>query len=72
MTQAIRWRKSSYSGGGDGNTCVEIADLDTHISIRDSKTPHRATLTFVAEAFTPFIDALKAVPTDNDSSLTSS
>ncbi|MFF7971890.1 DUF397 domain-containing protein [Streptomyces sp. NPDC007905] len=59
MTQAVRWQKSSYSGGGDGNTCVEIADLDTHISIRDSKAPARATLTFPTAAFTPFIEALK-------------
>ncbi|MGW2699088.1 DUF397 domain-containing protein [Streptomyces sp. NPDC001340] len=59
MAQTVRWRKSSYSGGGDGNTCVAIADLDTHTSIRDSKAPARATLTFPADAFTPFIEALK-------------
>ncbi|MCZ0989326.1 DUF397 domain-containing protein [Streptomyces diastatochromogenes] len=53
------WQKSSFSGGGEGNDCVEIADLDTHIAIRDSKTPARATLTFPTAAFTPFIDALK-------------
>lgn len=59
MTQAVRWRKSSYSGGGDGNTCVEIADLDTHIAVRDSKAPDRAPLTFTATAFVPFVHALK-------------
>ncbi|SOD86748.1 DUF397 domain-containing protein [Streptomyces sp. Ag109_G2-15] len=59
MTRTVRWQKSSYSGGGDGNTCVEIADLDTHIAIRDSKAPARATLTFPPAAFTPFIEALK-------------
>ncbi|MFD5797988.1 DUF397 domain-containing protein [Streptomyces diastatochromogenes] len=53
------WQKSSFSGGGEGNDCVEIANLDTHIAIRDSKTPARATLTFPTAAFTPFIDALK-------------
>ncbi|WP_408055672.1 DUF397 domain-containing protein [Streptomyces apricus] len=31
------WRKSSYSGEGDGNACVEIATAPTHISVRDSK-----------------------------------
>ncbi|WP_449341221.1 DUF397 domain-containing protein, partial [Streptomyces canarius] len=46
--------------GGEGNDCVEVADMDTHISIRDSKSPTRATLTFPARAFTPFIEALKA------------
>ncbi|GAB2845576.1 DUF397 domain-containing protein [Streptomyces deserti] len=60
MTQAIRWRKSSFSGGGDGNTCVEVADLDTHIAIRDSKHPTHATLSLPTPAFTAFIDALKS------------
>lgn len=53
------WRKSSYSGPGDGNECVEVADSSTHIAIRDSKDPARATLTFPAEVFAPFIEALK-------------
>lgn len=58
MTTPDAWRKSSYSGGGDGNNCVEIASSSTHIAIRDSKTPARATLTFPAEAFTAFLDHL--------------
>ncbi|MGC3001949.1 DUF397 domain-containing protein [Streptomyces sp. G35A] len=53
------WRKSSYSGPGDGNECVEIAATPTHISLRDSKAPARATLTFPAPVFTPFLEALK-------------
>ncbi|WP_406159699.1 DUF397 domain-containing protein [Streptomyces sp. NBC_00882] len=56
------WRKSSYSGGGDGNECVEIANSPTHVSIRDSKAPARATLTLPAPTFTAFIDALKTTP----------
>ncbi|MFG2119318.1 DUF397 domain-containing protein [Streptomyces sp. NPDC048710] len=59
MTTPDNWRKSSYSGSGDGNACVEMADRRTHISIRDSKAPARATLTFPPGAFTPFIEALK-------------
>jgi hypothetical protein len=58
------WRKSSYSGGGDGNGCVEIANSRTRIAVRDSKTPARATLTFPTGAFTPFIESLKS-PTHN-------
>ncbi|MEU6535010.1 DUF397 domain-containing protein [Streptomyces sp. NPDC047000] len=54
------WTKSSYSGGGDGNACVEIATLPSHIAVRDSKAPARATLTFPAIAFAPFLGALKA------------
>ncbi|MBP2050706.1 hypothetical protein J2Z21_003645 [Streptomyces griseochromogenes] len=53
------WRRSSFSGSGDGNNCVEIAARPAHISIRDSKAPARATLTFPPGAFTPFIEALK-------------
>ncbi|WP_336112724.1 DUF397 domain-containing protein [Streptomyces sp. PTD9-10] len=53
------WRKSSYSGPDDGNDCVEIANSPTHIAIRDTKAPTRATLVFPAGAFTPFIEALK-------------
>jgi hypothetical protein len=52
------WRKSSYSGAGDGDSCVEIANRHTRIAIRDSKTPARATLTFPAEVFTAFIHRL--------------
>ncbi|MFG2634225.1 DUF397 domain-containing protein [Streptomyces sp. NPDC048362] len=59
MTQALRWQKSSYSGGGDGNTCVEVAHLDTHIAVRDSKAPARATLTFPTVSFSRFVEALK-------------
>ncbi|MDH6549311.1 hypothetical protein M2164_003550 [Streptomyces sp. SAI-208] len=53
------WRKSSYSGGGDGNNCVEIATHPTHISIRDSKAPAGATLTLPTEAFVTFLNELK-------------
>jgi hypothetical protein len=53
------WRKSSYSGGGDGNNCVEIAPTPTHISIRDSKDPAAGTLTVPAGSFVAFVEALK-------------
>ncbi|MFC5675727.1 DUF397 domain-containing protein [Streptomyces incanus] len=53
------WRKSSYSGEGDGNNCVEVAVSPTRTAVRDSKAPTRATLTFPAAVFTPFLDALK-------------
>lgn len=56
------WRKSSYSGPDDGNNCVEIATHPTHISIRDSKTPLTATLTFPPAPFTAFLNALKGPP----------
>ncbi|GGX09748.1 hypothetical protein GCM10010297_34110 [Streptomyces malachitofuscus] len=58
-TALDNWRRSSYSGGGDGNNCVEIASSPTRIAVRDSKAPARATLTFPVEAFAPFLEALK-------------
>ncbi|GAA3867274.1 DUF397 domain-containing protein [Streptomyces lacrimifluminis] len=60
MTIPDTWRKSSHSGGGDGNECVEIASSPTHTAIRDSKAPATRTLTFPAGAFAPFIDSLKS------------
>lgn len=61
MNTSDNWRKSSYSGGGDGNACVEISDRRTHMAIRDSKAPAYGTLSVPAEAFTPFIEALKSL-----------
>ncbi|MEV8538851.1 DUF397 domain-containing protein [Streptomyces sp. NPDC051572] len=52
------WQKSSFSGGGQGDACVEIAHRHPHIAIRDSKVPTHATLTFPTEAFTAFISRL--------------
>ena len=60
MTTPDNWRKSSYSGSGDGNNCVEIANLHTRVAIRDSKAPAQGTLSFQAGTFTAFISNLKA------------
>ncbi|GAA2569457.1 DUF397 domain-containing protein [Streptomyces lienomycini] len=60
MTERVRWLKSSYSGGGDGNACVEIASGHTDIRVRDSKAPGRAAITVPATAFTAFVEALKS------------
>ncbi|GAA3125940.1 DUF397 domain-containing protein [Streptomyces rameus] len=54
------WRKSSYSGEGDGNECVEVAARPARVAVRDSKFPARAVLTFPGAAFSLFLDALKA------------
>ncbi|MFF9314942.1 DUF397 domain-containing protein [Streptomyces sp. NPDC014748] len=59
MTESLRWRKSSYSGGGDGDTCVEIASLPAHVAIRDSKAPGRAVLSVPAASFAAFIESVK-------------
>ncbi|MFJ9628679.1 DUF397 domain-containing protein [Streptomyces sp. NPDC101175] len=56
------WRKSSCSGPGDDDSCIEIATTPTHISVRDSKTPARATLTLRPTPFSAFVTALKTTP----------
>ncbi|WP_141205639.1 DUF397 domain-containing protein [Streptomyces griseorubiginosus] len=33
----LAWFKSSYSGGNDGNSCVEIAVAPRSVHVRDSK-----------------------------------
>lgn len=38
-----RWRKSSYSGGGQGGDCVEVSSLG---ALRDSKNPAGPALRF--------------------------
>jgi hypothetical protein len=60
MPAPAQWKKSSFSGGGEGNDCVEIANLHMRIAIRDSKAPAQGTLSFPAGTFTAFISNLKA------------
>ncbi|MDW4910929.1 DUF397 domain-containing protein [Streptomyces sp. ADMS] len=60
MITPTSWRKSSFSGGGEGNDCVEIAPLNARVAIRDSKAPADVTLTFRLGAFIAFVEVLKA------------
>ncbi|KUO14733.1 DUF397 domain-containing protein [Streptomyces dysideae] len=60
MTTPDTWQKSSFSGGGQGDACVEIANLRTRVAIRDSKDPAQGTLSFPADTFTAFISTLKS------------
>ncbi|GAB2804336.1 DUF397 domain-containing protein [Streptomyces chlorus] len=59
MTAALNWRKSTYSSGGDGDTCVEIAESHPRIAIRDSKAPTRAVLSVPALSFAAFVEHVK-------------
>ncbi|CAL9518374.1 hypothetical protein SUDANB6_03795 [Streptomyces sp. enrichment culture] len=59
MATRGEWRKSSYSGPGDGDSCVEIAELGPRIAVRDSKHPLHGPLAFSAPAFSAFVAALK-------------
>jgi hypothetical protein len=53
------WRKSSYSGPGDGDSCVEISNRRNHVAVRDSKIPTGTVLVFPVGAYSPFIKALR-------------
>ncbi|MEU9874872.1 DUF397 domain-containing protein [Streptomyces phaeochromogenes] len=39
MNQTVHWQKSTFSDGGDGNTCVELATASGTIHLRESDAP---------------------------------
>lgn len=41
MTRPIHWQKSSFSGGGDGDSCVELAAANGDPLLRESDDPDR-------------------------------
>ncbi|WUH90040.1 DUF397 domain-containing protein [Streptomyces sp. NBC_00433] len=56
----MTWRKSSYSGGDNGD-CVEVADgVAGFTPVRDSKDPQGPALVFHASAWAEFLADVKA------------
>jgi hypothetical protein len=53
-----RWRKSSYSG--NGGDCVEVADHDNHLMVRDSKNPESGKLAFTTASWKAYTARVKA------------
>ncbi|MFL5998270.1 MAG: DUF397 domain-containing protein [Streptomyces sp.] len=49
------WFKSSYSGGNDGESCVEIAATPGRVHVRDSKTPTGPRLALTPATWTAFV-----------------
>ncbi|MFD5648487.1 DUF397 domain-containing protein [Streptomyces sp. NPDC127039] len=49
------WFKSSYSGGNDGNSCVELALTPGTIHVRDSKHTEGPRLTLTPGAWSDFV-----------------
>ncbi|MFE7114199.1 DUF397 domain-containing protein [Streptomyces sp. NPDC057654] len=35
----IEWQKSSFSGGGDGNSCLELTAVGGTVLLRESDAP---------------------------------
>ncbi|MEV0662717.1 DUF397 domain-containing protein [Actinomadura luteofluorescens] len=53
------WRKSSHSGGGNDDACVELAERDGRVWVRDSRDPERGRLEFGREAFAGLLARVK-------------
>ncbi|WP_406174096.1 DUF397 domain-containing protein [Streptomyces sp. NBC_00996] len=53
----LQWIKSSFSEAS-GNNCVEIADNDHHIAVRDSKHPELPWASVGREAWAHFTGAV--------------
>ncbi|MGI8335362.1 DUF397 domain-containing protein [Actinomadura scrupuli] len=56
---SAHWRKSSRSGDSITSDCVEVADLDTMVGIRDSKAPHGPALAMTRTEFTTLAHRVK-------------
>ncbi|MEU3029290.1 MULTISPECIES: DUF397 domain-containing protein [unclassified Streptomyces] len=51
----LAWFKSSYSGGTNGESCVELAVTPGTVHIRDSKNTDGPRLTLTPEAWAEFV-----------------
>ncbi|WP_344049935.1 DUF397 domain-containing protein [Streptomyces thermoalcalitolerans] len=49
------WFKSSYSGGNDGESCVELALTPGTVHVRDSKNTEGPQLTLAPDAWAHFV-----------------
>lgn len=58
MEDIMNWRKSSYSSS-NGGECVEIADHDSRVLVRDTQDRQGPTLRFSADAWRRFADRVK-------------
>ncbi|MEU4927784.1 DUF397 domain-containing protein [Streptomyces yokosukanensis] len=57
---AAQWQKSSYSGGQQGDACVEVAyGIADFVPVRDSKEPLAASLLFTSTAWDVFVTSVK-------------
>ncbi|MFA1545730.1 DUF397 domain-containing protein [Actinomadura chokoriensis] len=56
-----RWRKSTHSGAVE-NECIEVADLNGHVGIRDSKNPTAGHLSLTRQDFAAILNHLTTQP----------
>ena len=57
--QPLTWRKSSFTGP-NGGTCVEIAETNTGVLVRNSNHPDAGTITFTRSELAAWINGCKA------------
>jgi hypothetical protein len=58
MTDNLKWTKSSYSGAQGGN-CIEVADDDSRVLVRDTKDCTGPMLRFTPDAWRRFAKQVK-------------
>ncbi len=56
LSRAV-WKKSSRSSGN--GQCIEVADLNDAVALRDSKDPSGPSLVFGRDAWTSFVAGAK-------------
>lgn len=56
LAPVVTWRKSTYSSN-DG-ACLEVANLDGHRAVRDSKDPTGPALRFTTDQWTAFTTSI--------------
>jgi hypothetical protein len=54
----VMWRKSSRSGGGNGDNCVEVAAGVEAVAVRDSKNAAGPVLAWEAASWQAFLTQL--------------
>jgi hypothetical protein len=58
-TNAVTWRKSSFSGG-NGGQCVEAGSIPGAVLVRDTTNRDGGTLAFSAQAWKSFAATVKS------------
>lgn len=58
MSTTPVWRKSSHSGTQEGD-CVEVANLEQQVGLRDSKAPEAGHFTLSAGGFAELVTRVK-------------
>jgi hypothetical protein len=54
----MKWRKSSYSGQSGGN-CIEVADHDSRVLVRDTKNRTGPVLQFPPDAWRRLVEQIQ-------------